>query len=158
MGATRVITDMRISASKELSATPAEVYAFLREAENHRRLQGSMLSLIDVCEGPDGQLSGRMVIRGPLGARREVRTRVLWNEEPRLLGGIAEAGARTTALVRWDLAGTPTEGTRVELSARVSEASLFDRALLLAGGRSWMRRLLEDAVHRLAAHVPAAAG
>lgn len=146
---------MRISATKELSAPPSEVFAFLNEAENHRRLQGSMLRLVDLAEGPDGRLSGRMVIRGPLGSRREVRTRVLWNEAPRLLGGIAETGARTTALVRWDLVGTAAAGTRVELSARVSEASLFDRALLLAGGRTWMRRLLEDAVQRLAVQVPA---
>ena len=148
---------MRISAIKELSAPPAEVFAFLREADNHRRLQGSMLRLVDVAEGPDGKLSGQMVIRGPLGARRTVRTRMLWSEEPRLLGGIAQTGARTTALVCWDLAGTASAGTRVELSARVSEASLFDRALLLAGGRSWMQRLLEDAVHRLAVHIPASA-
>src|SRR5581483_3119672 len=105
-----------------------------------------------------GKLSGRMVIRGPLGSRREVRTRVLWAEEPRLFGGIAEMGTGTIALVRWDLADTAGAGTRVVLSARVSNASLFDRAILLAGGRSWMRRLLNDAVHRLAVQVPAGTG
>lgn len=148
---------MMISASRELRAPAAEVFAFLRDAENHRCLQGPMLRLVDVAEGPDGRLSGRMVIRGPLGSRRAVRTRVLWSEEPRVLGGIAQTGARTTALVRWELSGTETAGTRVELSARVAAASLLDRALLLAGGRLWMRRVLEDAVRRLAAHVPVAA-
>lgn len=89
-----------------------------------------------------------MRIRGPLGLSRVARTRVVAAEEPRELRGRAEIGRGTVGAVRWTIEPSGG-GSRVTLSAVVEEAQLFDRAILVLGGKRFLRRGFADALAQL---------
>jgi carbon monoxide dehydrogenase subunit G len=134
-----------IEAVALVPAAPEEVFAFLSELANHWRLLDSH---VDVVEVDDDRAVVRL--RGPLGVRRTVRTRVTVAREPRLIIGIAELGESTRARVSWTLAGRLGD-TRVRVAAEVEHADLLDRILLAVGGRAWLERRFANGLERLAA-------
>jgi hypothetical protein len=134
-----------ISASGLVSAPPEEVFDFLSRLENHWRLVDRFVSVVSV----DGA-AAVVRLRGPLGLRRTVRTRVTTAARPLSIVGVAELGRGTRARVTWTLAAAGT-GTRVLLRAEVERARPLDRLLLGLGGREWMRRRLAGGLGRLAA-------
>lgn len=142
---------VRIIASSHVPAPRRLVFAFLADRNNHWHLAGRRIEPLEIEQDGAGQLSGLVVIRGPLGVRRRARTRVVEVREPMLLGGVAELGRRTAAVVRWDL-GEVDGGaaTRVELSASVTAASPLDRLLLALGGRIWMEHVFATTLQLLA--------
>jgi hypothetical protein len=138
-----------ICARRHLAAAPEAAYAFLADLDNHWRLIDRWAQIAGVSH--DG-LGATVRLRGPLGVRRTVRTRVLVASAPRELDGEARVGRRTVGRVHWSL--TPEgDGTLVVLSATVPTASGVDRALLALGGRRWLRRRFAAALRQLAAEV-----
>jgi hypothetical protein len=103
------------------------------------------VKVLDLNETGDG---GRVRLRGPLGLRRVVTTRVVASKAPRLLIGTAEIGTGTRARVSWSLAEHRGE-TRVLLAAAVERASTLDRLLLRAGGLRWLQRRFEATLEGL---------
>jgi hypothetical protein len=140
----------RIAATTTLPAAPAVVFAFLADASNHHELAGRRLQLLEASGNTAEGLQGLMLLCGPLGMRRRVRTEAMWSSEPRLIAGIARLRHPTRAIIQWELDHVP-EGTRLTLSATVASLGLMDRVLLYAGGRRWIKRLLQEALERLAA-------
>jgi hypothetical protein len=121
------------------------VYAFLADLANHWDLADRWVEVVSLTPAHDG---GRVTVRGPLGLRRTVDTRVDEVEPPGRIEGTARLG-RTRAVVRWELRPEP-RGTRVHLVATVLAAGPLDRLLLAAGGRAWLRRRFTVTLSRLA--------
>lgn len=121
------------------------VYAFLADLANHWDLADRWVEVVSLSPAHDG---GRVRLRGPLGLRRTVDTRVVEVDPPSRIEGTARLG-RTVAAVRWELRTEP-RGTRVHLAALVLAAGPFDRLLLAAGGRAWLRRRFTVTLSRLA--------
>jgi uncharacterized protein YndB with AHSA1/START domain len=136
-----------IEAVALVPAAPEEVFAFLSDLANHWRLLDRHVDVLEF----DGSPPDRAVVRlrGPLGVRRAVRTRITAAREPRLIIGVAELGTGTRALVSWTLAARLGE-TRVRLAAEVEHVSTFDRLLLALGGRAWLERRFAFGLGRLA--------
>jgi hypothetical protein len=142
---------IRIAATSHVPAPRRIVFAFLADRDNHWHLAGRRIEALEIGQDAAGQLSGLVLIRGPFGVRRRARTRVVQVSEPMVLGGVAELGRRTTAVVRWDLGEVAGgEATRVELSASVTAASPLDRLLLALGGRVWMKHVFAVTLELLA--------
>src|SRR5437762_1525391 len=91
-------------------APPEDVFEFLSDLANHWRLLDRHVEVLEI----DGTPPDRAIVRlrGPIGVRRTVRTRVTAARNPRLIIGIAELGGGTRARVSWTLAGRLGE-TRV---------------------------------------------
>jgi hypothetical protein len=121
------------------------VYAFLADLANHWDLADRWVEVVSLTPAHDG---GRVTVRGPLGLRRTVDTRVDDVEPPGRIEGTALLG-RTRAVVRWELRPEP-RGTRVHLVATVLAAGPLDRLLLAAGGRAWLRRRFTVTLNHLA--------
>ena len=138
-----------IEATAVVPATADEVFSFLSDLSNHWRLVDRFVEVLSV----DGSV-GLVRLRGPFGVRRTVRTRVTEARAPELIVGVAELGARTRGVVRWELSPGPDGSTHVRLAASVARASLFDRLLLACGGRAWMRQRFRVGLERLAATPP----
>src|SRR3954470_131279 len=121
-----------IEAVALVRAAPEEVFAFLSDLANHWRVLDPHVDVLEL----DGSPPDRAVVRlrGPLRARRTVRTHVTAARAPRLIIGVAELGGGPRALVSWTLAARLGE-TRVRLAAEVEHATAFDRLLLALGGR-----------------------
>jgi Polyketide cyclase / dehydrase and lipid transport len=139
-----------IEAVALVPAAPEDVFAFLSELANHWLLLDSHVDVVEV-EGDRAVVR----LRGPLGVRRTVRTRVTVAREPRLIIGIAELGQHTRARVSWTLAGRLGD-TRVRLAAEVEHADLLDRTVLALGGRRWLERRFAYGLERLAKRFKAA--
>jgi uncharacterized protein YndB with AHSA1/START domain len=135
-----------IEATAVVDAPPEEVFDFLRDLGNHWRLVDRLVTVISLEGDPPDRAVVRL--RGPLGLRRTVHTRVTASRAPRLLIGAAEMG-ETRALVSWTLAAHVGR-TRVRLAAEVQHAGTLDRLLLACGGRAWMRRRFGHGLNRLA--------
>ena len=133
-----------------MPAAQADVYAFLADLENHWRMAGRFVEVVEL-RGPVGARDGgRVRIRAPLGLRRTAVTEVVETREPEWLRGCAEVG-RTQARVRWTL--RPADGmTDVRLEAAVVRAGAVDRILLALGGRWWLRRRFRSTLEHLLAH------
>jgi hypothetical protein len=154
-GATR---PTEIVGTGRVGASPARVFAFLEDLENHRLLTGRAVA-IEELDGPPGARTGsRVQLRGPLGIRRRARTRMLDSRAPGWMIGSAEVGRGTLALISWTIAEDRT-GSRVRLKAEIARLGVSDRVLLALGGRRWLRRLFEESVTALAERLaPQAAG
>lgn len=142
-----------------VAAAPEDVFAFLADLRNHWQLAAGWVRVVSLDEEGDGSAAagGRVLVRGPLGLRREAWTRVLAAEPGRWLEGEARVGARTVAHVRWELrAAAP--GTHVTLRATVLRAAALDRALLALGGRRWLGNRFAATVRRLDRRLAASAG
>jgi hypothetical protein len=138
------------AASAIVPAPPDRVFAFLSDLENHWRMADRFVEVITLEGPPGGRTGGVVALRGPLGLRRTVRTRVLAAAEPRYMAGTAEIARGTLATVRWSLEDLGSR-TGVVLSATVETVGLLDRVLLAAGGRWWLRRRFASTLSRLAA-------
>ena len=139
------------SAERDVAAPPDELFAYLADLEQHWQLADRFIEVVSLDRPPDGGAAhgGLVRMRGPLGIRRAARTRVVVEERPSKLSGIAEVGARTVARVSWTL-HLSRSGTRVRLAATVERASLLDRALLALGGRAWLERRFASILETLA--------
>jgi hypothetical protein len=134
-----------IEADGLIPAGREAVFAFLADLANHWDLADRWVEVVSLTPAHDG---GRVMVRGPLGLRRTVDTRVDQVEPPGRIEGTARLG-RTRAVVRWELR-PESRGTRVHLVARVLAAGPIDRLLLAAGGRAWLRRRFTVTLSRLA--------
>ena len=139
-----------IAAARRVAASPETTFALVGDLDDHWRLIDRWAEI----ERLDGDRA-IVRLRGPLGLRRTVHTRVLASAAPRALDGEARIGARTLGRVRWALEPDGA-GTLVTLRATVERASALDRLLLALGGRRWLRARLADALERLAAEATAA--
>jgi hypothetical protein len=139
-----------VRASGHLPVAPERVYAFLADLDNHWRLIDRWAQIDGVSS--DG-LGATVRLSGPFGVRRTARTRVLAAVAPRELEGEARVGRRTVGRVHWSLR-PDDDGTLVELSATVPQASRLDRALLGLGGRHWLRHRFAAALRQLDAELP----
>lgn len=133
----------QITASRVVAATPEAVFGFLAHLENHWQLAGRWVEAISLNDS-----SGRVRIHGPLGLRRTATTTVVDSEPSHVIHGTAELSGGTTALVGWEL-NEDAGGTSVRLTADVVRATLPDRLLLAAGGRTWMGRRFDAILERL---------
>ncbi|HEX8741735.1 MAG TPA: SRPBCC family protein [Thermoleophilaceae bacterium] len=143
--------DADVEATALVPADVEEVFDFLDDLGNHWMVADRFVEVVDL-HRPAGDRAegGRVRLRGPLGVRRTVTTRVVAAKAPRLLIGTAEIGERTRARVSWALAGH-RGSTRVRLAAGIERASRLDRALLALGGRRWLRRRFESTLDGLVA-------
>ena len=140
-----------VEAAALISAPCEVVFDFLADLENHWRVTDRFVEVVSLNHPGGGNPNGGLVrVRGPLGLRRTVTTRVVASRPPRLLIGTAEIPGRTRARVSWSLAGH-LESTRVRLAATVERAGAADRLLLALGGRRWLRRRFERTLENLAA-------
>jgi len=132
-----------------VNAPPEEVFAFLADLGNHWIVADRFVEVVDL-HRPNGDRAdgGQVRLRGPLGVRRTVTTRVVATKAPRLLIGTAEIAPGTRARVSWALAGH-LGSTRVRLGASVERAAPLDRVLLALGGRWWLRRRFEKTLEGL---------
>lgn len=137
-----------IEATASVAATPEEVFDFLSDLENHWRLVDRFVEVSELAGDGDGAV---VRLRGPLGVRRTVRTRVTETRRPGLIVGVAQLRGSTRARVTWTLEPAAAGRTHVGLAASVEQAALLDRLLLALGGRVWMRRRFAHGLRRLAA-------
>src|SRR4051812_8829708 len=96
------------------------VFPVLADPGNHWALADAAIEVLTLerSGGPGTPADGGHVrLRGPLGIRRTVVTRVDVVEEPVTLAGTALVGDRTRARVRWDLEDAGAGATRVTLQA-----------------------------------------
>ena len=132
----------RIQSSRLLPHTPERVFEFLSDLSNHWQLEDAFIGVNGVRAG-----GAHILIRGPLGISRRGTPRSS-PQLPRRTCARAAVGTRTVGLVAWDIAAAGG-GSRVTLSAGVERASLSDRALLVLGGRRWLRRRFEHVLETL---------
>ncbi len=147
-----------ISAQRRVPAGEAEAFAFLMTPATHRRLQGPGLTLLslDATDAEEIFNGGAVLLRGPLGLQRAVRTRVALRQPPTRLAGSALADSGTAAHISWTLRGQSDGTTLVELTAVLGPVGYRDRLLLAIGGRQWMRRLFTATLRKLAAELKGA--
>jgi polyketide cyclase/dehydrase/lipid transport protein len=139
-----------VEAAALISAPCEVVFDFLAELENHWRVADRFVEVVSLNGHGDGRADGGQVrVRGPLGLRRTVTTRVVAARAPRILIGTAEIPGSTRARVSWSLAGH-LESTRVRLAATIERAGAADRLLLALGGRRWLTRRFERTLENLA--------
>jgi carbon monoxide dehydrogenase subunit G len=134
---------MRIEASREVSAPPAAVFAFLSDLENHWKLTGRWVEAVALADS-----NGSVRIHGPLGLRRTALTTVVDAEPDKTMHGTAELSGGTLARIAWDLEPNGS-GTAVFLSADVERTAVPDRIMLALGGRAWMTRRFAAILARL---------
>lgn len=132
---------MTVSATDWVDASALQVFEFLAWLPGHRLIAGQRLRLLDLTADRRG---GRIVIMGPFGLRRTVRTAVTCVIAPSAgtagrVGGSAATGPVTSAQVRW-LIEPAGERARVTLTATITRMSVPDRLLLAIGGRRWLAR------------------
>ena len=143
-----------VVAVRTVRAAPEQAFAFLADLRNHWLLEDGFVELSGL-QGDAGDLpsGGRVRLTGPLGIRREARTRVLLAQPPTgalpgRLAGRADIGSGTTGRVSWEISAGDDGGSLVVLSAVAERASLLDRALLLLG-RWWLQRTFDSALANL---------
>lgn len=142
-----------ISARRRMPAGAAETFAFLAAPATHRRLQVRGIASLSLDDAADLLSGGAAELRGPLGLRRTVRTRVALRHPPMRLAGSALADSGTVAHVSWTLREQHDGTTLVELTAVLGPIARGDRLLLAVGGRRWIRSLFVATLQRLAAEL-----
>jgi Polyketide cyclase / dehydrase and lipid transport len=144
----------RISATQTIPTAAEPLFAFLADLDNHRLFADRHLAVARLDGSPGARHGGEIHLRGPLGLRRIVRTRVLTRTAPHLVAGRAHIGRRTVAYVHWRL-HPQAETTIVELTTTIISAGLLDRVLLACGGRHWLRRRMAATLAALAVLIAA---
>ncbi len=143
---------MELSAAATISAPPERVFEYLGSLDRHWALIGPRAVPLRAAPGGGGYV---LRLRGPLGIRRTVRTRIVSLREPALLVGRVEAGRRTRGTLSWSVSRC-SGGSRVVLAARTDALGMADRLLLLGGGRWWLARTLRIALRSLEARMSSA--
>lgn len=134
---------MELRAAGQIDASPEAIFRFLESFDHHLELIGDRVeSLRTTAAG------SRVRLRGPLGARRTLKTELTYAKAPESIVGRVEAGPRTRGTVRW-LIQRSDPGSWVEVVASTTTLGLFDRLLLAAGGRRWLKRSLTLALREL---------
>lgn len=134
---------MEIRAARSIPATPERLFDFLGSLENHVVL---IRDAADPAALDDG--GAQIRLRGPLGLRRTVRTRLTYMRSPEAIGGTAEAGRLTHGRVRWSI--QPSDGgSWVEVAVTAERLGPLDRLLLLLGGGRWLEKSLHTALEQL---------
>jgi hypothetical protein len=147
-----------ISARRRVPAGAAETFAFLAAPATHQRLQVRGIASLSLDDDPRDLLSGgAIVLRGPLGLRRAVRTRIALHQPPTRLAGSALTDSGTRAHISWTLRPQPDRSAVVELTAVLGPIARRDRALLAVGGRRWIRHLFAATLRQLGAELGCAA-
>jgi carbon monoxide dehydrogenase subunit G len=136
-----------IEASAVVPAAPEAVFRFLSDLNNHWRLAGGWIDVVELDDG--GATGGRVRMHGPLGLHRTARTSVADAQPNHVMHGKAELSGGTLARIGWEL-NEDAGGTAVRLTADVEPLAPIDRLLLMAGGRAWMQRKFERILERLA--------
>jgi hypothetical protein len=140
-----------IAATALVPVPAADVFALLSDLEEHWRLAGRWVRVLDLDQSPaaGGRPDGGVVqVRGPFGlVHRTLRTRVVHAVANERVEGLAEAGA-TRAHVSWSLRSAGA-GTEVRLEAVVEQATPLDRVLLACGGAWWLERRFARTIRRL---------
>jgi Polyketide cyclase / dehydrase and lipid transport len=139
-----------LTACVRVEHTPGQVYAFLADLENHRRLQDRSLRVQQLDADDHG---GQIAIRTPLGFRRTAHTTLTAKNQPGQIVGIAQIGRRTTFRVTWTIE-PHGDGATVELTGVILTASRFDALQLTLGGRWWLKRRLHRVMERLTVVLP----
>jgi hypothetical protein len=138
-----------IRAVRTVPVAPATLFAFLADLENHWRIAERFVRVVRL-EGEPGRHHGSVLrVHGPLGIARTTHAAVEATEPERTIEGTATVGRRTHARVCWTL-DPVAGGTAVTLTATVLRAGPLDHALLLLGGRWWLRRGFDAALRTLA--------
>lgn len=134
---------MRPVVARRLVPRPAdELFALLADLRGHWDLAGRWVHPVEL--RADG---GTVQVRGPLGLRRTVSTRLDTLKAPARVAGTAASGA-TRAAISWDLEPRGSS-TLVTLRADVLAAAPLDRLLLALGGRRWMAWRFAATLQRL---------
>lgn len=142
-------TLLPISATRTIATDPETAFLFLGDLENHWELADRFVRVVRL-DGPrTARDRGEIVVRGPMGLRRRVRTVVVAQDAPHRIEGLAHVGRRTAVRITWSLRPDP-EGSRVELTATELSLGRIDRLLLAAGGRLWLRHRFAVTLERLA--------
>jgi hypothetical protein len=142
-----------VSSSRLVDAPAGEIFGFLSDLENHWELADRFIEVLSLERRNDGPAYGGQVrMRGPLGIRRTVTTRVVETAPVTLMRGTAELAGGGRAGVSWSL-GAEEGGTRVRLTAELERSSTLDRVLLAAGGRAWLERRFDAILATLAARL-----
>lgn len=143
-----------ITATRRIDTTAATVFGFLGELENHWRLS-PCFQVLELDRNDLGAATGGTIrVRGPIGLRRTVRTRVEEVDPPTGMRGSAVAeGMR--AEVSWQIE-SGAGACVVTLSVRVVRPSWRDRTLFALGGTRWLRRQFEGILEELGEQVAAA--
>lgn len=129
-------------ARRHVPRPPEDLYAQLADLRGHWRLAGRWVRPLEL--RGDG---GVVQVRGPLGLRRTIATRLTEARPPECVAGEARIGA-TRAAIRWELERDGA-GTVVTLRADVLAAAAPDRALLALGGARWLRSRFAATLERL---------
>jgi hypothetical protein len=131
-----------VRARRRVGRPASDLYAQLSDLRSHWDLAGRWVQPLEL--NHDG---GIVRVRGPLGLRRTITTRLTELRPGERVAGEAEIG-RTKAKISWLLEPDGT-GTFVTLQAEVIDAGALDRALLALGGASWMRNRFDATLQRL---------
>ena len=142
-----------IEATAVVPLPAEEIYAFLSDLRNHWLLEDRFVALGGLDGGEHAPTGGQVLMKGPLGLSRRVRTRVLTAEAPSadrpgLLQGEARAGTATVGHVSWTIA-RDRSASLVTLAASVERASAVDRLLLALVGRRWLRGVFRRTLSNL---------
>jgi carbon monoxide dehydrogenase subunit G len=138
---------VELYAARSIDASPETIFGFLERFERHLELIEERVTALSV------EATGSHVrLRGPVGVRRRVQTRLTHAESPRSIVGTVTAGRRTHGTVRWSIESSGS-GSWVQVVARADTLGLVDRVLLRLGGRRWLARSLEQALDSLDTNV-----
>lgn len=142
-----------ITATRRIDVPAAKVSGFLGDLENHWRLS-PRFQVLGLDRDAEGAATGGTIrVRGPMGLRRTVRTRVEWVDLPTGMRGSAVAeGMR--AEVSWQIESA-IDVCVVTLSVSVVRPSWRDRTLFALGGTGWLRRQFVGILQELDQHVNA---
>ncbi len=134
-------------ASADVRAPVEDVFGFLADLGNHWRLASRWIEVVTLDRAGERADRATVLLSGPLGLARTVRTRVDSLTPPSAIHGFGTSG-RTDAGVSWTLSPA-AEATRVSVEVRLIRASATDRAIWLCFGRAWLARRLQLTVSGL---------
>jgi len=138
-----------LAADAVVGARAAEIFPLLCDLDRHHDLTDGGMRILRL-EGQRGRRTGGLVeLRGPLGIRRLVRTRVSGAEPGRRLWGTAETEHGARAHVEWRLRPHDAESTAVQVRIEVEASNWPERMLLALGGRAWLRARMRAALRRV---------
>lgn len=136
--------ELQVSTLAEMQAERA--FAFLARLENHWELSDRFeLRSLD----PDGQ-GAQLRVRGPLGLRRDVVTRVERVDAPRTMEGSARSGS-SRGRVRWQVVPLGPHGSELTLTLVFDRLTPVERVLATLVW-PWLHRELQQTVRAAAQH------
>ncbi|MDQ3849662.1 MAG: SRPBCC family protein [Actinomycetota bacterium] len=138
----------RVSASARVAADPEDVFAFLSDPANQRLLVKRFVEMSGGGTATDTPGGKGLVLRGPLGLRRNVRTEVHASSSCRLVAVRVRLGRRDDAWLTWILLPRGGE-TDVELTVEIEVAGALDRLRLTLAARRWLKRELQATLESL---------